>query len=103
MFTARKRKYSRVLTMGASRYVQCISCGNIMSWLSHSLLKCSVPCSDCGAKDQFGPGVYVEDYKGVTLAQAMIRRMSILRNPDVIPIGWQRKGYQFIAGEWRAP
>lgn len=51
----------------SERYVQCISCGHIVGWFEHTQLIAAVDCPTCGAKNQFGPGIYVDDFKGKTL------------------------------------
>ena len=56
------------------KYVTCEKCGYIQSWVPHGHLICAMPCPDCGEKDQFGPGIYVEDYAGISLTEAMERR-----------------------------
>jgi hypothetical protein len=50
----------------AEKFVMCIRCGHAVSWFEHTQLRVSVDCQ-CGAKDQFGPGVYVPDFGGDTL------------------------------------
>jgi hypothetical protein len=50
-----------------ARFVQCIHCGRFITWLEHTHLLCAMDCPDCGAKKQFGPGIYVDSFKGYPL------------------------------------
>jgi hypothetical protein len=87
----------------AERYVQCISCGHFTSWLEHVSLHADVSCPDCGARKQFGPGVYVDDFRGYTMLQVTTRRQAIVCNPNMVPIGWKKQGYKFVNGQWTPP
>ena len=49
------------------RYVMCLRCAHAMWWDEHSALIFAVDCPRCGEKNQFGPGVYVPEFKGHTL------------------------------------
>ncbi len=60
----------------SDRYVCCLGCGYIMSWLEHSLLRFAMPCPDCGKPNEFGPGVYIDSYKGKTMEDAVRTRHS---------------------------
>ena len=57
--------------MSTDRYVTCIRCAHAVSWLEHTSLRAAVDCPRCGAKAQFGPGVYVKDFKGYTLPEVL--------------------------------
>ena len=57
----------------AERFVQCINCGYIITWLEHSQLRTAVDCK-CGAKKQFGPDVYVKSFKGFTWKHVIRRQ-----------------------------
>lgn len=56
------------------RYVNCIRCAHAVSWLEHTMLRTAVDCPRCGAKNQFGPGVYVDDFRGYTLLEVLHRK-----------------------------
>lgn len=65
------------------KFVTCINCVYAITWLNHDSLKCAVDCPSCGAKNQFGPDVYVPDFRGYTLNE-VIRRKEIYRKERVI-------------------
>ena len=77
---------------GHDRYVTCMRCGYIMSWFAHTQLRVAVDCPECGPKpvasEQFGPGVYVEDFCGYTIAEAIRRRTE--NTPNVKVSGRER-------------
>lgn len=58
----------------APRFVACIRCGHALTWLEHSSLSVAVDCPSCAAPRQFGPGVYVPEYNGVTLDEVKERQ-----------------------------
>lgn len=56
--------------MNDERFAQCIRCGHIETWLAHTMMRAAVDCR-CGATKQFGPGIYVDDYQGKTMQEAI--------------------------------
>lgn len=63
------------MSVRADRYVNCMGCGYIVSGLANELLVCDMDCPECGAKKQFGPTIYVKDFIGHTLKDALQRRI----------------------------
>jgi hypothetical protein len=60
--------------MAADRFVTCIRCAYVMPWIQHVHLRFSMPCPACGTEDQFGPGVYIEDFQGYTWAEVLTQK-----------------------------
>lgn len=56
------------------RVVQCIRCGHIVGWFEHTQLRFATACPECDAHEQFGPGVYVAEYEGITMTEALRRK-----------------------------
>lgn len=46
------------------RLVACIRCAYCVPWEQHSAMVAPVDCPQCGTAAQFGPGVYVPEFKG---------------------------------------
>lgn len=60
--------------MSKDRYVTCIGCAYAMTWLEHECLRVAVGCTNCGADNQFGPGVYVPDFTGYSIQEVLQQR-----------------------------
>lgn len=66
--------------MKDDRYVACLSCGHFISAFENSQLAANVDCPKCGWQGgllrggAFGPTVWVEDYEGLTLNEAIEQR-----------------------------
>lgn len=52
-----------------------------MSWFENQHLRCAVDCPKCGAKNQFGPGVFVDDFHGYTMEEVARQRAD--KRPNV--------------------
>lgn len=87
----------------STEVAQCISCGYMIGWFQHTQLRYSVSCPDCEKPEFAGPGVFVPEFEGTPLNEALKRRILILGNPNMLPLGWKRKGYVFKDGSWREP
>lgn len=61
------------------RFVNCIRCAHALTWFQHTQLRFAMNCPKCGATEQFGPGVYVDDFKGITLQELVQRRAAKAR------------------------
>ena len=57
--------------MSTDRYVTCIRCGYAVTFFEHTQLRAAVDCPRCHTTDQFGPGVYVEDFEGYSLQEVL--------------------------------
>lgn len=64
---------------GEPKYVTCIRCAYVMTWIQHDQLRCSMSCPVCDAEDQFGPGIYVPDFTGYTMGEVQQQKASKTR------------------------
>jgi hypothetical protein len=74
---------------GEERFAWCQPCGYLMTWFDHSQLRFTMSCPACGCENQFGPGVYMDEFHGYTLAEAM--RHKVGRTVGVDPFRRTRK------------
>jgi len=70
-------------TAGLGRFATCINCGYAISWLANQQLRYVVDCPECRAKNQFGPGVFVDGFHGCTAAEVVRQRADKRPNVEV--------------------
>lgn len=54
-----------------ARFATCIKCAYSMPWFQSEQMITAMPCPQCEAANQFGPGVYVHEFNGYTLSEVM--------------------------------
>lgn len=47
-------------------YATCLGCKHALSAVEQNSLRAVISCPSCGATEQFGPGVFVEEFEGYT-------------------------------------
>ena len=58
----------------AIRVATCMRCAHMLSLLENDSLRIAVDCPTCGEPKAFGPGVFVPDFSGYTVQDAMEQR-----------------------------